>query len=160
MIKRATIIGTITIVNVIVFFYTGVDKILAYNIFKEQLHNSPILSAVAKPIALFLPCIELVIVRFLAITRWRLIGLFASLCIMSIFTVYIIALFLISPELPCSCGGMINSISWGQHTAFNCVFILLTFWAIQLSKRDRKEAIESFDRARMNRLATLKQHFS
>lgn len=145
MIKRTTIIEIVTVLNIILFLYTGIVKIMDYSLFKEQLAVSPILSWTAKPIAVLLPCVEFIIALMLAIPRWRLKGLYASFIIMVLFTAYIIALFSVSKEMPCSCGGIIELLSWQQHIVFNSLFLLLNVWALYLLKKDRKEFRKVWD---------------
>jgi uncharacterized membrane protein YphA (DoxX/SURF4 family) len=144
MIKRTTIIEIITVLNIILFLYTGIAKIMDYSVFKEQLAVSPILSWAANPVALMLPWVEFVIVLMLVIPRWRLKGLFASLIMMILFTIYIIALFSISTEMPCSCGGIMEQLSWQQHIVFNCVFILFDLWVVYLSKKGKRESSQNW----------------
>jgi hypothetical protein len=145
MIKRTTIIETITVLNIILFLYTGITKLMDYSIFKEQLADSPILSSVAKPVALLLPWAEFAIVLMLIIPRWRLKGLYASFLIMIMFTAYIIALFTISTEMPCSCGGIIDLLTWPQHLVFNVTFILLDALAVKLLKKQKKETTQGWN---------------
>jgi hypothetical protein len=143
--KRTTIIEIITVLNIILFLYTGIAKIMDYSVFKEQLAVSPILSFAAKPVALLLPWLEFVLVLMLVIPRWRLKGLYACLGMMVLFTAYIIALFSISKEMPCSCGGIIELLSWQQHIVFNCVFIGLNLWAIALLKKEKKVQLKEWN---------------
>jgi hypothetical protein len=145
MIKRTIIIEIITVLNIILFLYTGIAKIFDYTIFKEQLADSPILSWAAIPIAVLLPIIEFVIVLMLIIPRWRLKGLYASFGIMTLFTAYIIAMFIVAPQMPCSCGGIIELLSWKQHVVFNTAFILLNFWVIILLNKEKKEFREGWN---------------
>jgi hypothetical protein len=139
MIKRTTIIEIITILNIILFLYTGIAKIMDYSVFKEQLAMSPILSWAATPVAVLLPVVEFLIVLMLVVPRWRLKGLYSSFIIMTAFTVYIIAMFIVAPEMPCSCGGIIELLSWKGHLVFNGVFVLLNAIAIRLQKKDKRE---------------------
>ena len=138
MIKRTTIIETVTILNIILFLYTGIAKIMDYSVFKEQLADSPILSWAATPVAVLLPVVEFLIVLLLIIPRWRLKGLYASLFLMIGFTAYIIAMYIFAPEMPCSCGGIIELLSWEGHLIFNCVFILLNALAVFFQKKVKK----------------------
>jgi hypothetical protein len=138
MIKRTTIIEIITVLNIILFLYTGIAKIMDYSVFKEQLADSPILGFAAKPVAILLPIVEFIVVTLLVIPRWRLKGLYSSLFLMIAFTAYIIAMFIVSPEMPCSCGGIVELLSWQQHIVFNSAFILLNLWAIILQKKEKK----------------------
>jgi len=145
MIKRTTIIEIITVLNIILFLYTGIAKIMDYSVFKEQLADSPILSWAAKPVAILLPIVEFAIVLMLVIPRWRLKGLYASFGIMTLFTAYIIAMFIVAPEMPCSCGGIISELSWQQHIIFNSAFILLNAWAVYLLRKEKNESSKGWD---------------
>lgn len=139
MIKRTTIIETITILYVILFLYTGIAKLMDYAVFKEQIAVSPILAPISTPVAALLPWVEFAVVLLLIVPRWRLKGLYASLALMTMFTIYILAVMAFSKELPCSCGGIIDLLSWNQHLILNAVFIGLAAWAILLQRRVRRD---------------------
>lgn len=139
MIKRTTIIEIITVLNIILFLYTGISKIQDYTLVKEQLSESPIMAPFAKIIAILLPVVELAVVALLVFPRWRLKGLLTTLVLMIVFTGYIVVLISTSDELPCSCGGIIEELSWQQHLIFNGVFIALDMVAIKLLKKEKKE---------------------
>jgi hypothetical protein len=147
MLKRTTIIETILVLNVILFLYTGISKIMEYSEFEEQLADSPILGFAATPVALLLPWVEFVIVLMLVVPRWRLKGFYATFTLMVLFTAYIIGLFSIDKELPCSCGGIIALLSWKQHLVFNSIFILLNALAIRLQKREKREQAKAWNEA-------------
>jgi len=136
--KRTTIIEIIIFLYAILFFYTGISKLIEYSVFKEQLTESPILKPVASLVALTLPWIEFLIILLLVIPRWRLKGLYAALVMMTSFTIYVISLLSFGKELPCSCGGIIAALSWPQHITFNCAFILMATVGIFLQNRIRK----------------------
>jgi hypothetical protein len=111
-----------------------------FSIFKEQLATSPVLPEfLAKPVALLLPWVEFAVVLLLIVPRWRLKGLYSCLALMILFTGYIIALFSFSKEMPCSCGGIIELLTWKQHLIFNSAFILLNIWVIILQRKGKKE---------------------
>jgi hypothetical protein len=151
MIKRTTIIEIITVLNIILFLYTGIAKIMDYSVFKEQLAVSPILAWASTPVALLLPWAEFAVVLMLVIPRWRLKGLYASFWLMTMFTAYIIILFSISTEMPCSCGGIIELLSWQQHIIFNSAFVLLNLWAIILLKKEKKALQKGWpERSKLN----------
>jgi hypothetical protein len=147
MVKRSTIIETILVLNIILFLYTGITKLIDYDVFKEQLADSPILGFAATSLALLLPWVEFAIVLMLIVPRWRLKGFYATLILMTLFTTYIIGLFSINKELPCSCGGIIALLSWKQHLVFNGIFILLNAMAIKLQKREKKEQAKAWNEA-------------
>jgi hypothetical protein len=133
--KRTTIIEAIIILYIILFLYSGISKLNEYTLFKEQISQSPLLESVSKPIALFLPWIEFLTVLLLIIPRWRLKGFYFSLILMILFTAYIIGIMMFNRELPCSCGGVLAQMSWGQHIIFNCLFISFAIVGILLEKK-------------------------
>jgi uncharacterized membrane protein YphA (DoxX/SURF4 family) len=136
--KRKTIIETIIFLYAILFSYTGISKLMDYSVFKENITESPILAPLAAPIAWGIPLLEFAITISLIIPRWRLKGLYAALVLMSSFTIYVIGLLTFAPNLPCSCGGIIQQLSWPKHLVFNSAFIALAIWGIALQKREIK----------------------
>lgn len=137
-ISKSTIVEIISILFVILFLYTGISKLMEYGVFKEQIADSPILKPFAPFIAWSLPLTEFLVSVLLIIPRWRLKGLYASLLLMIAFTLYIGAIMIFNKELPCSCGGIISLLSWGEHLVFNSVFIGLALIGVILEKRIRQ----------------------
>src|ERR1044072_9048822 len=105
--KRATIIETIVVAYTILFLYTAISKLMDYTVFKEQVAASPILAPVSKLIAIGLPWTEIFVTVLLIVPKWRLKGFYASLFLMTAFTIYIAATLAFSDHIPCSCGGII-----------------------------------------------------
>ena len=136
--KRSTAVEIISILFMILFLYTGISKLMEYPVFKEQIAVSPLLSPVAPVIAGGLPFLEFLLVVLLMIPRWRLKGLYASTALMMAFTVYIIAMMIFADHLPCSCGGVLAGLSWGQHIIFNSGFIGLGVIGIILDRKHHK----------------------
>lgn len=137
MLKR-TIPSVVALLLVVLFLYTGISKLMEYSVFKEQIGASPILHPIAPFIAWALPLAEFAVAVLLFIPTWRLWGLYASFILMLAFTCYVIAIVSFSKELPCSCGGVLQEMSWGQHIVFNIVFTLLALVAALLERKQRK----------------------
>lgn len=133
--KRTTIIEIIIFLYAILFLYTGISKLMDFSIFKEQLADSPLLAPIAKPVAWGLPLLEFAITLLLIIPKCRLKGLHGALILMIGFTAYVTGLLLFNDKLPCSCGGIIQQLSWPQHLIFNSIFIVLAAAGIVLQKR-------------------------
>jgi uncharacterized membrane protein YphA (DoxX/SURF4 family) len=136
--SKSTLVEIIGFLFIILFLYTGVSKLMEYSVFKQQIAESPILQPFASFIAWSLPLTEFLVSILLIIPRWRLKGLYASLFLMIAFTIYIGAIMIFNKELPCSCGGIISLLSWGEHLVFNSVFILLAFAGVRLEKQIRR----------------------
>jgi uncharacterized membrane protein YphA (DoxX/SURF4 family) len=137
MLKR-TIPSVVALLLVVLFLYTGISKLMDYTVFKEQIAESPILAPIAPLIAWALPLVEFAVAVALFIPAWRLWGLYASSVLMLLFTGYIAALLSFSEELPCSCGGILQEMSWQQHLVFNITFTVLAIVSAILERKRRK----------------------
>ena len=100
---------------ILLFVYAAVSKIRAYNTFKIRLGNSPFPKSVTVIIVWFVPTIELLVVIMLTATGTRFYGLIAALILLITFTGYIAGTLLSLSDLPCSCGVVINRLSWQEH---------------------------------------------
>jgi len=60
--------------------------------------------------------------------------LYYAFVLMTVFTLYIAYMLLFTPKLPCSCGGVLQQMTWKQHLLFNIGFTLLAAYAIWLKK--------------------------
>lgn len=122
---------------IVLFLYSGISKVIEFSRFKEQIAASPFKFPLSNKIALMIPIIEVGNVLLLCIPKWKMIGLHIALCLMIAFTVYIIVILLVDDNIPCSCGGLLENMSWPGHLIFNSIFILLAILGI-LIERDLK----------------------
>jgi uncharacterized membrane protein YphA (DoxX/SURF4 family) len=136
--KKATLTEMVVALYIILFLYTGISKLLDFSIFKEQIATSPLLAPISKGIALSVPWIEFLAVILLIVPKWRLKGLYTSLLLMILFTMYIIGILIFNKELPCNCGGVISELSWTQHICFNSAFIAMGVIGILFERQLRK----------------------
>jgi len=123
--KKEIITDIITHLLVVLFIYAAVIKVLEFSKFTVQVSQSPILRPVAQIVPFLVPASEVVISIMLITTRWKLIGLYAAYALMLAFTLYIIAVLNFSEYVPCSCGGVLENMTWTQHLIFNSGFVLL-----------------------------------
>ena len=131
--KKDTAIKIICILLVFLFAYAAISKLLDYRTFRVQLSQSPFITRFAHVIAWALPVAELMVAVSFAFSRLRLYAFYAALFLLSLFTAYLVAMLNFSYYIPCSCGGLLSSLSWRQHIVFNIVFILLSLTGIRLS---------------------------
>lgn len=136
--RKTTIIEITCCLLAILFVYASVSKLIDYNTFKLQLNKSPFLTSFSNSIAYTLPIVEIIIALLLAIPVMRLIGLYASLFLLTLFTAYLIAMLNFSYYIPCSCGGVLSSLSWQQHIIFNIVFIILSLMGIFIQAHSQR----------------------
>ena len=121
------IIEIICLLYILLFVYAAVSKLLDFENFQVQLGQSPLLSAFAGWVSWTVPITEILIVFLLILPKYRLLGLFCSFSLMVMFTTYIYIILNFSPHIPCSCGGIIDKLSWSQHMFFNMLFIASAF---------------------------------
>jgi uncharacterized membrane protein YphA (DoxX/SURF4 family) len=132
--KKAVIIDIISFLFIVLFLYTGINKLIDFSVFKYQIAESPVLEPVAWWIAWLIPAAEFLVSGLLLVSGWRLKGMYGALILMVSFTVYIILIMSLSKDLPCSCGGVIALLSWKQHLIFNGVFIVLAVTGVMLER--------------------------
>jgi hypothetical protein len=136
---KSIILNSICLLYVVLFVYAAVSKLLDFENFQVQLGQSPLLSAFAGWISYTVPIIEIVIAFFICFERSKLYALYGAFSLMVMFSAYIIIIVNFSPFVPCSCGGILEKMTWNQHLVFNLVVVLLGFWAILLQPQRSKQ---------------------
>jgi hypothetical protein len=124
--KRIVTTELISSLLIFLFGYTAISKLLSIDRFEAVLEQSPLISSGAALLSWQIPLAELSIVLLLIFSATKRLGLWASVLLLSVFTVYLVYMVLFSPHLPCSCGGVISTMSWPVHIGFNVVCIGLT----------------------------------
>jgi len=132
--KKRLAVDIIAHLFIILFLYTGIAKLTEFDVFQEQLMDSPLLSFAAPVVAWGLPITEFIVSIALFIPKYRLRGLYAAFILMILFTAYVGILLSISTELPCSCGGIMEALSWQAHLVVNIPLIGMALTGIILAK--------------------------
>ncbi len=133
--KKAILIDIIVYFFILLFLYTGVAKLMEVNTVKEQMVSSPFLGSIAGVITWALPIGEILLAIALFIPRLQIKALYATLALMSIFTIYVIVILLMDNHLSCSCGGIIEELSPKEHVLFNSACVILSAMAIAVHRR-------------------------
>ncbi|MGN6212014.1 MauE/DoxX family redox-associated membrane protein [Parafilimonas sp.] len=128
--KKNIIIDIICFLLIFLFVYAGISKLADHANFHVQLGNMYLIHYAEPVLSYAIPILEILIALALVIPIFRLYGLYASLLLLILFTLYLICMITFKTALPCSCGGLIGYLSWKQHIFFNCFFIALTVYAI------------------------------
>lgn len=131
---RNIIVEIITALFILLFVYAAVSKFIDHQRFTAQIRQTPFLKTFAVWIAWVIPIVEIVISIMLAIPRLRSYGLYSSFSLMLLFTSYIIVITKFSSYIPCSCGGVLEKMSWNQHLVFNIFFTFIAVIGIWLNK--------------------------
>jgi hypothetical protein len=128
--KRSIAIEIISFALILLFVYASTSKIIDFQRFRIEIGKSPILTAYSAWYAVLVPLIEILLSLMLFSKRLRLAGLYGSFSIMIMFTTYIFIILHYSEYIPCSCGGVLQNMTWNQHMIFNFFFIFLAAFAI------------------------------
>ena len=115
---------------ILLWVYAATAKLLEFEDFSVQLGQSPLLSAYAGVLVWLVPLSEYVLSGFLLFPKTKKVGLYGSLCLMTAFTTYIIIILNYADFVPCSCGGILESLGWIEHLIFNGVCMLLAATAL------------------------------
>lgn len=141
--KRQVTIEIICFLLIVLFVYAAMNKLMDVEKFRVQIGQSPLLTAFAGWLSWSVPVFELVISVMLTFSQFRLVGLYASFTLMVMFTAYIVIIMNFSEFIPCSCGGVLEKLGWGEHLVFNIVFVILSLLGIVFFSKDRVENLSS-----------------
>jgi len=124
---------------ILLFAYASLSKILNFTHFINEINNQPLPNEWTPWLAYIILTIEIVIVVMLVVPSLRIGGFILSALLMSVFTVYTSIILLHGfSYVPCSCGGVIDFLSWKQHLIFNIFFVLLSLLGSWLSIQERR----------------------
>ena len=139
--KKNTIVEIISALLVFLFIYAALSKLLEFDKFKYQLSQSPFITNISWLVVWAIPVGEILISISLLIKRTRPAGLYLSFFLMLLFTGYIFIMLKYSSYLPCSCGGVLSSMSWKQHFFFNLAFTGLSVLGIVMQNIHSNEKL-------------------
>lgn len=120
---------------ILLWIYAATSKILELEQFRIQISQVAFLKPLAGILIVLVPFIEYVLAFLLLLNKTRALGLLGSAILMSLFTIYIAGMIHFSPQLPCSCGGIINNLTWQQHLLFNLLFTGLGITGVFLQRQ-------------------------
>jgi hypothetical protein len=106
------------------FAYTGFSKFLDWEGTRSGLYNQVFPIWMAELLLYVLPILEIGTAIILLIPKSRHFGLRVSVVLMALFSGYVaLVLTGVFGRVPCSCGGVIDSLGWWEHLVFNLVFL-------------------------------------
>jgi putative oxidoreductase len=142
MIKRQVFLESIAALLIMLFLYASLSKFLDFRTFIGEMNNQPFPNFLTPFLVWFIPLFEIAIVLALIIERTRLLGLYASFVVMTLFSIYAMTILLhFFAYVPCSCGGVISKLTWRQHLVFNLFFVTLSVTGIVLQRRKHFKTI-------------------
>lgn len=134
--KKSTIVEIISALFILLFVYTAVSKLIKATRFENTISKSPLIKDFAETISIGLPVLEIVIAVLLVLPATRLIGLWSATVAMFVFTIYIGYMLAFTTDLPCSCGGVLEQMTWRQHLVFNIALIVVGMLGIAFYRKE------------------------
>ena len=138
--KKTGITTFISIFFILLFCYAAISKIMDFEKFQIQMTESPLLSAFAGFLPYVLIISEFIIAELLCYRITQNAGLLASFILMLFFTGYIALMLFTSEILPCSCGGILEKMTWTEHLYFNIGCAVLAILALVYNKKYSRPA--------------------
>jgi NADH:ubiquinone oxidoreductase subunit 4 (subunit M) len=136
---KSIAVNIINALFILLFTYTALSKISGYTKFRFVLGMAPLVRNYTTWIAAIIPATELIIAALIFIPATAKKGLIAGISLLIVFTVYLVYMILTDPNLPCSCGGVIQQLSWKQHIVFNMFFIAAGTVGIYMHRESLKK---------------------
>ena len=110
----------IYILLAIVFAYTSISKFYDWKGTLNAFGNQVFPYGISMVLARVIPTMEIILAWLLLAPRYRKLALALSVGLLTCFTLYVgIVMTGVFGRIPCSCGGMVSSLGWGEHLVLN-----------------------------------------
>jgi putative oxidoreductase len=134
--KRNILLEFATCMNIFLFAYASLSKFFDFQKFVLDINKQPLPKTWTPVLAKGIPAAEIALVILLTIPRTKKWGFILSFVFMLIFTVYTTVILLHGfSYVPCSCGGVIEKLSWPQHLVLNITFLFLSLAGARYSQK-------------------------
>lgn len=125
----------VSLLFILLFVYAAVSKLLDFETFQIQLGQTTLLRPVADWLPWAVVVTELLVASLLCFVKTRLLGLYMSLFLMILFTVYIVIILSFVANVPCSCGGVLQAMGWKIHLIFNGFLMVIALIGILIQRK-------------------------
>lgn len=123
----------IIIMFILLWGYASLPKLFNMKYFREVLDSQAIPKWINPYLTWLLPITEIVVMILLIFPSTRIIGMYGSLILMFIFTLYVSGIIIrIYDIYPCPCGGLFTRLGWKRHFKINIVLTLVAIIGIAL----------------------------
>jgi hypothetical protein len=135
---RIILVEGITLLLFSLFLYTGISKLLDFHLFLAAIKNIHLFAVISTLIGYAVIAFELILSGLLLSSKYKLFGLYGAVGLLLSFSGYIFLEFYTQPKMPCTCGGFLKSMTWGEHLIFNSLLIFFAILGIILNKHSPK----------------------
>lgn len=132
---KTTVIAFVILINFVVYFYSGVDKLIHFNEFVLNFSKSPFApSDLINELSFCVVGIELGICFLCFFNKFQKLACLLFMIMSYVFSGYVLLMITYSPYLPCSCGGLIDFLTWNEHLALNISLTTISGYATIISE--------------------------
>ncbi|WP_431293381.1 MauE/DoxX family redox-associated membrane protein [Pedobacter sp. P26] len=135
--KKSQYVYFLSVALMSLFTYAMLNKVFDLDKFRTQVGQSVLLSDVPGIAVWFVLSIEFLAIILLWFKMTKVMGLYLSYFLMVLFSAYIVCVTRFTRDIPCSCGGILEKMSWNTHLTFNLSVTLFTLIGIILSHDNR-----------------------
>jgi putative oxidoreductase len=129
---------------IFLWVYAASSKLLHFGLFKIQMQRQILYPFLKSIVVYTLPLIEISTALLLLFKITQKVALYLSFLLLGAFSIYVgLAVFKVFKKVPCSCGGILSSMTWKAHFVFNLFYLLLTAFGIYIFYRERRNPIKS-----------------
>jgi putative oxidoreductase len=140
--KRKNIFRVAVFSIAVLFAYSAGAKIADFPAYRSRIGDLPLPLGIVQPLTWLVPSAEILVVGLLILPRLRVVGLLSAVCLLVIFSVYLLYLTQY-PVLSCACGGVLEQIGAGWHLSLNTGFILLGIAGLRNKIKNQVQPINS-----------------
>jgi hypothetical protein len=118
---------------IIMWAYASFSKLFDLPRFQHAMLTQVFPRWVGKIFTYLVPLVEIIIIVLLLIPETRLLGMYSSMFLMFLFTLYVGgAVFQIYERHPCACGGLFGRLGWQKHFKVNIMLTLVALVGVVL----------------------------
>ncbi len=131
--NKKTALEIISSLLAAMFFYASFSKLSNYEKAEKDMKNQIFPQPIAEVLAWLIPLIEIILVFALLFPQTQKKALWSSMILLVAFTAYMaLVMSGIFGRIPCSCGGILQRMSYEAHLIFNLFFICLSLLGIAI----------------------------
>ena len=124
---RKTFSPAVSLFFAVLFSYASVSKGKDFDAFRRELGESPGLEGYGTAVAFGIIAVQILAVVLLCYRPSRFWGLWTTFWTVTGFAAYIAVILLYSKNLPCTCTGLFEKMSWQGNLVFNMVLVITAF---------------------------------
>ena len=134
---KKTVLFTVSLFFAVLFSWDAVSKTVGFENFRKRLEQAPGYEGFGEPVAGIIIALQLLTVILLCFRESRWIGLWVTLGMLTVFTGYISYLLQYSENLPCTCLGFFEKVSWKGSLILNMGLMITAIGGIITAQKDR-----------------------